>query len=152
MRVEQPDGGVVAGMEASLRAGFAYTASAVRRASDSLRVAPGSSVHAAWTDVLLSAPGAAPDGSARAEASSPPAEEAVAATAPLMPPAEWAGWRLAADVAPTPAALAELHIALAIGDAEARALPSAPQWPGLEPAAAAAEGSEGTLHAEQAPP
>ena len=69
VRVEQPDGGIVAGLEASLRAGLAH----VRRTAESLRSVgrntPGDSVHAAY-DLLAAAVQAGP----RAEgATLPPA-------------------------------------------------------------------------------
>ena len=121
VRVEQPDGGIVAGLEASLRAGLAHTASAVRRTADSLRGAgrntPGNSVHAAW-NLLAVVSEAGP----RAESAADP----VAADVAALPPANWPGWRAVTDAPQTPPALAALHDATA---AAARAAPSAPAWP-----------------------
>ena len=123
VRVQQPDGAWVAGLEASLRAGLAHTASAVRRTAESLRggrSTPGSSMHNA-SELL-------------AMAMARPAAEGA-----TLPPDNWPGWRPTAGVraAQVPPSLAALHDATA---AAAQASPAAAATPPQEGHA----GSEGT--------
>lgn len=116
VRVEQPDGGVVAGLEASLRDGLVHTASAVRRTAESLRgatsvgtMAGGGSVHAA-NDMLVLVSGTAEP------------------TEGVTPPADWAGWRPVVLPMQALPLLAALHDATAAAAASAAAAPSAPAW------------------------
>ena len=125
MRVQQPDGAWVAGLEASLRAGLAHTASAVRRTAESLRggrFTPGSSMHNASELLAMAMARPAADGA-------------------TLPPENWPGWRPAADVhaAQVPPSLAALHDAAAA--AAAQAAPAAAALPAEEEGRTGAEGT-----------
>ena len=140
VRVQQPDGAWVAGLEASLRAGLAHTASAMRRTAESLRggrFTPGNSMHDA-SELLAMA------------LARPPADGAT------LPPESWPGWRPAAGVhaAQVPPALAALHDATAAAAAQgapAAATPAEAEGRAGAEGTAAQQAASAASHADARP-